>query len=207
MEWELATYPPHYSRTRQELAAAIAQETAKMSYPGGMSRGDKQVVTAGTKAKIESHFLAEFPKWGLMENASGIAEHFHIWHQEQAETLAAYLEREHCLGNPANDKVTVAAKFLDTFLHQLMKYEWARPLWKHLHLPLDPRVLQAIWQATTPAAEEIKACVGDRSAYAITYADYMHIQLLLWDLLQELNHRPCKEFDLTSRIELNYLWL
>jgi hypothetical protein len=37
--------------TQQDFMAVIARETARMSYPGSMSRGAKPVVRAGTKGR------------------------------------------------------------------------------------------------------------------------------------------------------------
>jgi hypothetical protein len=88
-----------------------------------------------------------------------------------------------------------------------MKYEWARPLWRQLHLPLDARIFQAFTRIKSPAIAKINSCIGTNAAYSISYEDYRFIQNTLWEFIEELNGRPGAEFQVKSRIELNYLWL
>jgi len=197
----------NYPLTKQELLKQVALETARMSYPGGMSRGAKQVVTAGTKEQIESYFTTKFPMHELRENVSGIADVYDRWHEQQATAIGSFLEQQRCLGNPNNNKFAVGAKFLSTFMHQLMKYEWARPLWQQLHLPLDARVFQAFTRIESPAIAKINSRIGTKTAYSISHKDYQFIQDTLWEFVEELNKRPEAEFQVQSRIELNYLWL
>ena len=191
--------------TKRDLLEQIARETAKLSYPGRMS------VRAGTKKDLEDFFATEFPMSELRDNAIGVASSYDNWHSQRVTAIGEFLERKSHLRNPHNDKsIVVAAKFLDTFMHQLMKYEWARPLWKQLHLPLDSIVLTAfrgMRSEESPAAAKIKSCVGTRTAYSISYKEYQYVQDTLWEFVEELNGRPGVEFQVQSRIELNYLWL
>ena len=62
-----------YPLTIQELQEAIARETARMSYPGGMSRGVKQVVIKGAKQNIEEYFATVFPMGDLWNTVGQIA--------------------------------------------------------------------------------------------------------------------------------------
>ena len=148
MHQKYKSQPCYYPLTGKELSRQIGVETARMSYPGSMSRGAKQIVKAGTK-------------------------------------------------------------FLNTFMHQLMKYKRAHPLWQKLHLPLDSRVFQSFRHisVTSPAIREIITCIGEKTAYSISRKDYKFIQENLLKYIKELNSRPGSEFKVTSRIELNYLWL
>jgi hypothetical protein len=196
-----------YPLTKQELLKQIALETARISYPGGMSRGAKQVVKAHTKEKIERYFVTKFPMCALRDNASGIASAYDSWHEQQAAAIGIFLEQQSCLGNPDNNKFVVGAKFLNTFMHQLMKYEWARPLWQQLHLPLDARVFYAFAHIESPSIEKINSRIGMKTAYSISRKDYQFIQATLREFVDELNKRPEVEFQVQSRIELNYLWL
>lgn len=201
-----------YPFTMRELQTAIAQETARMSYPGSMARGQNQVVKAGAKKQVETYFVSQFRRGALWSNVGNVADSYDVWHEQQTELLGAFLDEKNCLGNPRNNSLAVATKFLNTFMHQLMKYERFRPLWTHLHLPLDRRVFQAFRQAqeTLPlshAIREINNRIGDRTAYSISYADYQFIQESLWDFIGDLNERRGVQFKLSSRIELNHLWI
>ena len=197
----------HYPLTIRELLKQVARETARMSYPGSMSRGKKQVVKGGAKLKIEEYFVSAFPLATLWTDTRQIADNDDDWHEQQTQALGRFLVRHECLGNPANNSSAVGAKFINTFMHQLTKYERLRPLWPHLHLPLDVRVFQSFALLDSPAITKIRERVGSNSAYAISYSDYKFVQDTLWDFISELNSRPGAEFKVKSRIELNYQWL
>ncbi len=105
----------------------------------------------------------------------------------------------------------VAAKLLNTFMHQLMKYEWSRFLWKDLHLPLDQGTfgaLRRLARATHSKAlqEEQMSEILRQNPYTIDPEGYELVQKQLWGLIGELNLGREKELKLTSRIELNLLW-
>jgi hypothetical protein len=197
----------NYPLTKQELLERVARETARMSYPGSMSRGSTQVVMAGTKKKVEDYFAVRFPLYEVWDNASRIADQYDAWHEQRTKEIGRFLKRQKCLGNPNNNEFAIGSKFLNTFMHQLMKYEWARPLWQQLHLPLDARVFQAFSRTKGLAMAKINSCIGTNTAYSISYEDYQFIQNALWEFMAELNERPNVEFQVKSRIELNYLWL
>jgi hypothetical protein len=105
-----------------------------------------------------------------------------------------------------NDAQAVAAKFLNTFMHQLMKYEPCRTLWKALHLPLDARVFAALRPLPAASLSSIRSELA-LSPYTLNYASYLRVQRALLDLVNELNRRPGAEFRMSSRIELNWLWV
>ena len=77
----------YYPTTKHELLDQVAIETARLSYPGGMSRGVKQVVTAGTKAKVEEYFVTGFPINALFDNASDIVNTYDGWHEQQGGAI------------------------------------------------------------------------------------------------------------------------
>jgi hypothetical protein len=166
----------NYPLTKQELLKQIAHETAKMSYPGSMSRGPKQVVKSGTKAKLEDYFAVKFPLYEIWDNASHISDQYNAWHEHHTKEIGRFLKREQCLGNPNGNEFAVSAKFLNTFMHQLMKYEWARPLYRQLHLPLDTRVFKTFRLINSLAIAKIISCIGTNTAYSISYKDYKFIQ-------------------------------
>jgi len=198
--------------TIQELLKQIACETARMAYPGGMSRGRGAVVNGGTKELLELFFMGEFPLETIWTNRNAVAQNYDTWHDAQATAMGNYLADHGCIPNQANNKYLVAAKFLNTFMHQLMKYERFRPLWRHLHLPLDARVFQAFQKLLNDYPEstvlgDINARIDGQRAYEISADDYRFIQKELLAFIGYLNRRPNAEFQITSRIELNLLWL
>jgi len=198
-----------YPLTKQELLKQIALETSRMSYPGGMSRGSKQIVKATTKHELEYYFANNFPMYELHDNPREIAKGYDSWHKEQSTAIGNFLDNKKLIGD-FRDKEVVGAKFLNTFMHQLMKYEWSRSLYNELHLPLDSRVLDAIKsfrQIESISIKEINHRIDGKTVYSLSYADYEFIQQKLWKLIEELNQRPKVEFQIRSRIELNYLWL
>src|SRR3989338_9449687 len=119
----------------------VATETARMSYPGSMSRGKSPIVSSGTKAKLEAYFVKRLPLHEVWTSAESVAEKYDAWHQAQVKgisrAIAANVQSD-------NFPMSVAAKFLNTFMHQLTKYEEARILVPRLHLPLDVRVFSAL---------------------------------------------------------------
>jgi hypothetical protein len=122
---------------RRQYLQAVAQETAKMSYPGRMGG----VVKSGTKKAVERYFVQSFPMGDVWKNASVIAKRFDRWHEQRVNELGHHIQNR---VKKRNDRaVALAAKFFNTFMHQLMKHEQCRPFWKHLHLPLDRRVFVA----------------------------------------------------------------
>jgi len=206
--YSLSVFTPDSSLTNSDFLRTVAIETAKMSYPGSMSRGRKPVVIKNAKDKIERYFVDNFDLKTIWRKLGEVADNYDKSHKQWAERLGSFLERD-CLGNPDNTPATVAAKFIDTFMHQLMKYERFRPLWPHLHLPLDSRVLNMFSRIDeSEAMELVRPKIGDhKTAYTIPYETYAEIQTTLWAFIAELNRRPNVEVRFCSRIELNWLWL
>lgn len=189
--------------TLTDLYERVARETARMSYPGSMSRGNTPVVRKGTKVALEEHFATKFPLREVWLSASQVADRYEDWHQtrtgEIAKALEAHIPKR-------NNTMAVAAKFLNTFMHQLMKYEPCRALWPKLHLPLDARVFGALARMRAPSLSGVQPSLL-KSPYSLPYVAHLDIQRALWVFMQELNARPSAEFKFGSRIELNWLWL
>jgi hypothetical protein len=188
-----------------ELLEHVGRETARMSYPGSMSRGKKPVVHKGTKAKLEEYFAKtkSFPLRQVWLSASRLTATYENWHRARTAEIANALGQK---VSKHNNRKAVAAKFLNTFMHQLMKYEPCRPLWPALHLPLDGRVFAALTQLKSPSLSAVQPLLS-RSAYSLSYTEYLEVQRALWNLMRELNARRRAEFKLRSRIELNCLWI
>ena len=189
--------------TRKNLLSTIAVETARMAYPGSMSRSKKPVVAAGTKATLEDYFRDHFPIESIWDDATKISRDYDNWHHARVSDIATHI-RVHISSH--NDPSSVAAKFLNTFMHQLMKYEAARPLFPFLHLPLDARVFTQLKRIASPSITPHKN-IFSQSPYSVPYANHLVVQEALWQFIRELNARANVEFQLSSRIELNWLWL
>jgi hypothetical protein len=190
-----------FPASTQDRIAAIAKESARMSYPSSMSRGSGQVVNAGTKKVAESFFCESRDIQDVI--AGRVATHrFDRWHALVCGKLAAAIQEKVCGGR---EPIAVCTKFLDTFMHQLMKYEESRPLWPVLHLPLDRLVFEQLRKVYSPALKPLAALL-DRSPYTLKYAEHMQVQRALSHWLSELNGRKNMEFTLRSRVELNWMW-
>ena len=191
-----------YPLILDQLKPAIARETAKMSWPLGMSRGPNGILGEGAKQATEEFFIG-----GFMDTLPECrAANYDALHRAQTIVLGNRLRLHQA--NPNNNCRAVARKLINTFMHQLMKYDRYRPLWCDLHLPLDNGIFGALGRIAgeSAAVQAIIECMRGRSVYKIRYEDYMFIQNRLWDFIDELNRRPGMEFRLTSRIELNLLW-
>lgn len=191
-----------FPKSLREYLQAVARETARMSYPPRMSG---VVVQAGAKLAVEQHFVNKFPLRLIWKDAPRVANRFDRWHKKRAQELGSTLNAGEWLKNKSNRVEAVAVKFLNTFLHQLMKYKPCRPLWKALHLTLDRKVFDQLRSLNSPALEPIEVILK-KPPYSISYAQYIQIQRALSRLVAELNKRPDVEYKLTSRIELNVLW-
>lgn len=189
--------------TRSDFLRYIVTETARMSYPGSMSRGSRPIVFKGTKAALERYLLESFPVERVWSEAATIADNYDEWHRVQvykmAPSLAQYV-------NTPNDPICVSAKLLNTFMHQMMKYEATRPLFNHLHLPLDRRVFEKLRIAKFSSVDEFNGYFKN-SPYTTPYPVHLGIQGSLKRLIAELNARPSSEIKLVSRIQLNFLWI
>lgn len=191
------------SLTLDDLLQRIAVETARMSYPGSMSRGMKPVVSQGTKLSLEDYFREVFPIQEVWSSAASIGHQYDTWHRDRVDEIGSHIDS---LVSPHNIPASVAAKFLNTFMHQLMKYEQARPLFPYLHLPLDARVFTKLSRIKSQSLESFRELLR-RSPYSIPYAHHEEIQIGLLRFIEELNARPRVGFRVVSRIELNFLWL
>lgn len=189
--------------TQSDLLQCISVETARMSYPGSMSRGKKPVVSGGTKSALEAYFRDTFPIGDVWVAAATIAHNYDAWHSARVDEIAKRIEPNVSVHNI---QASVAAKFLNTFMHQLMKYENARPLFTNLHLPLDARVFDKLLRIRSPSLNPLRDTFS-RSPYSLPYSQHATVQAALWQFIAELNARPGADFQLTSRIELNWLWL
>lgn len=187
----------------------IAVETAKMSYPGGMSRGRHQIVKAGTKAALLKYFEEKFPIKELWEKSSSLKD-FDSWHKQRVKEISKTVTKRY-KGTPQNNPDAISVKFLNTFMHQLMKYEKFRYLYKKLHLPLDRQVFEALTRNSYGIiSEKLQRLAQEygNKAYSIDYSQYTEIQKHLESLWESYNRLLLKDCKLQARIELNcVLWI
>jgi hypothetical protein len=194
-----------FLNSRKHYLKAVARETAKMSYPGRMGG----IVRAGTKKAVEEFFVQRFPLEEIWDDSPKLALNFDNWHAEEVTSLGRYLNNRKLIKRKQDRSEAVAAKFLNTYLYQLMKYDACRPLWKQLHLPLDKRVLVALGSLKRQMKSHALSQVSDalnKPPYSITLSEYKDVQRALFGLISELNNRPRSEVKMKSRIELNLLW-
>ena len=176
----------------------IARESYQMSYAG------LRLVTKGAKKKLATYFVKKFPMIDVWGNAETTARRFEEWHRERVEEISAVIDGYKSKKAYRTD--ALAAKFLNTFLHQLMKFKKCRPLWPQLHLPLDGIVFCEIKAlARSSAALADIAYLVDGSPYSLGDADYKSIQDALLKYIDELNRKKTLPYRLTSRIEFNFL--
>jgi hypothetical protein len=196
--------------TNAERLKCIALETAKMSYPGSMSRAkEKPVVAKGTKKELQTYFASTFPLQEAWTPTKTLISGYDKWHKSRVDEIVGALHGQIRSGN---NPEAVAAKFLNTFMYQLMKYEACRALLPALHLPLDSRVFSALkikknfppseFPSLVPIREKLKS-----SPYLLKYDDYLVVQKAMSKLMKDLNKRPNVQFSIENRIELNWLWL
>lgn len=189
--------------TQAELLVLVARETARMSYPGSMSRGVNPVVSAGTKTTLEEYFAGNFDLKNIRNLKTFTQNKYDSWHKTKTGEIARRIQN---LVHQGRNPQAVATKFLNTFMHQLMKHEDYRVLYPFLHLPLDRRVfdkLRSIRWPSLPKKFQTFTC----SPYSLSYKKYSTIQTALCALVCDLNKGRPSNLNLRSRIDLNWLWV
>jgi hypothetical protein len=186
--------------TLDEYLRAVAKETARMSWLGRMSA----ILEAGAKKDAEAYFTSDISVSAMKSVWSQRVSAYDSWHEKRVIELARWMTRRVRTGYRPE---AVAAKLVDTFMHQLIKYEECRFLWPHLHLVLDARVFAALRTlARDSTALRTASGILDKNPYRISIEQYKTVQEQLREFVGELNLRPNHEFNLSSRIQLNLLW-
>ena len=188
---------PH---TIQERVRCIAIETARMSYSNRMG----QVVHKGTKSRIQSYF----EKMTLLKSLLGknqIKSHddFDNWHHRAINSMGNIIGKEAKQGYCHK---SVAAKFLNVFLHQLVKYPEAHHLLEYLHLPLDGIVFKKLKDINSCHIDPIRPILQENaSPYKLQYHKHILIQKYLLEYVTDFNTRARSQMKI-NRIHLNWLW-
>lgn len=194
----------------EERLKGIARETARMSRPGHMS----PILKKKTMDIVKDYFSDQFiPRLRDIWSTKSKIEYYN-WHKQRVNEISGILKKRELIKEldknnaPTNYKSkAVACKLLDTFMHQLMKYEECRYLYNDLHLVLDRGVFGNLRRLVKSysSLEPIKLILK-RNPYTITYEEYMEIEEQLWQFIDELNRKIPKAKDrICSRIELNSL--
>lgn len=205
-----------FNLTKKDYLKAIARETAKMSYPGAMSMQPKgkQIVIGGTKKELEKYFEEKLPIKELWDKKFKTQRAYDVWHKCQTKNISKTVVRTKC-GDKKNNPDAVSAKFLNTFMHQSMKYKEFRYLYKYLHLPLDGQVFKNLARElkeieNLQSLKELRdlAQEYENQAYTLNYDKYKKIQEKLNCLQKYLNKVLKNEgVKLESRVELScILW-
>ena len=126
------------------------------------------------------------------------------WHKRQTIALAEHLlEHEHIPEDRHEDGI--AAKFLNTYMHQLMKYGAPRYLYTRLHLTLDQKILDHLKRMRWPEAAAINNLLK-KSPYKMAYSEYAKIQSAIAGFIEGKNTQLPRRMTIDSRVELNWLW-
>ena len=196
---------PLEDMTSEEFVKAVARETARMSWPGRMSG----ILKAGTKKKVEGFFVirADNPEWMKMWTDPHLCGRFGKWHKGRTHELAEFLTDRDLVKNMHIYKPeAVAAKILNTYLHQLMKYEPPRRCYHVLHLPLDQKIREALRaELSGTRHDDALELLRENSPYTLSYEQYACIQAALREYCTE-SGGLAGIHPQWSRIELNLLW-
>jgi hypothetical protein len=204
--------------TKEKYLKIIAKETAKMGAPGQFY--GPVLSGKGNKQEVINFFVNARPIVDLWSQAQKKMD-YKKWHIKLTNGLAEKrgnnkrrLIADHIRQSRNHDRkpFPISAKLVDTFMHQLMKYEKFRYLYKQLHLPLDSQVFKKLEKDTlfdekVKIPEKLQNIAKKKNAYAISSKQYATIQEELLKLLDNINKVLPPGCKLKARIELNsVLW-
>ena len=211
MIWEIIMIPV----TIEGLLKRIAEETAKVSYPGSMFGRVLRNDNNQARNVFDNYFMNVFPIHNMWNNIEIVAEDYDNWHESQIGNICGIFDGINWSRYPERNYnfYAIGAKFLNTFMSALMKYERFRPLYDDLHLPLDSQVFTFLKryrneirhnEMNSPSLDGIYEILK-KNAYSISCDEYREVQKVLLDFIDELNRRDGMEYRIRSRIDLNCL--
>ena len=108
-----------------------------------------------------------------------------------------------------NKEWALGAKFIDTFMHQMMKYPDFKQLYHSLYLPLDRAIIPPLRKSFSEFLgsdfdKRINALLKPETIYQTTEENYYAIQDELRILAAEIGKKIGRPN--MARIELNVLW-
>lgn len=169
------------------------KEAAKAGYPGGMSMFGKGIVESGTKEIVIDFFSSDKFKVPSKNN-------FTQMHSLICDELSKKIESKLNKKRKKLQKKTIAAKFLDAFLYQLLKFEEYQYLRPKLNLIIDTTILPKIRKYNFKKLQQALENYPT-SAYEATYEQYQKLQVSISSFINDINNRFIK-----NKIDLNYLW-
>lgn len=177
--------------TKKDFRLLRLKEAAKAGYPGGMTRGKTRIVIKKNKEQVINFF-------GAGEFKIPLQRTFEDDHKKICSELSKILKL-----NPIRkqlNKETVAAKFVDTFLYQLTKFDEYYYLSKKLNLIIDNRVITKLRKISD---NELKIFLDSypNSVYEATYHQYQDLQIQITEFIQR-----SKNPFILKKIDLNILW-
>lgn len=192
-----------------QFVEAVARETARMSWPGQMGR----ILKAGTKKAVEEFFVckATTEPWMRIWTDPTLPAGFDRWHKDLTSQLGEALkDGGHIKARRKNgaeyNPVAVATKLLNTYLHQLMKYEQPRRCYRVLHVPLDQTIRRAlVKELADKQCSDAAELLRKNNPYTLEYEQYFRIQIALREHCKKLSG-PEYIHPKFVGIELNLLW-
>lgn len=185
---------------REDYIRRLVVESFRMGYPAGMNRGKNPVIKGAIKDELLAHFKTKVAD-KVMSDVPG-PERYVLWHKKLCRSLESVFHGR--LGDERK-LFPITAKFIDTFMHQMMKYEDYRDLYGVIFLPLDGIV--------TPKLKKMFKEEGlmdngldtffELGPYKIDDGVYYLVQEKLNDLATQVGARIGKSI---FRIDLNVLW-
>ena len=186
-----------------EFLRHIVRETARMSYPGrfgGKLRG-------GAKKAIQSHFEKVYP-----DELQAQIENYDAWHKDLVDQLSQVIEEGNYRQDENDTSFALSVKLVNTFMHQLMKYDRFRYFYKKIHLPLDKSVFVSIYRIIPKhdrtELHSLRELVRPhrKRSYEFGENEYKEIQEKLWIMIKYFNEVVLpKNCQICSRIDLNCL--
>jgi len=179
----------------------VVSETARMSYPGRF--GGK--LRARAKSAIQGHFEERYP---VMLRAQ--INNYDRWHRNRVVCISRVIEEGNYKQDNNDTYFALSAKLLNTFMHQLIKYDRFRYLYKSLHLPLDRTVFHCLCKVENDHNElrHLRELIEPLAMYAYRFdaETYTQIQEELWQVVNHFNTNVLpKNCQIYSRIDLNCL--
>ncbi len=194
--------------TLDKYLYAVAKETARLSWPGRMH----PILVKDAKKDTEGYFISRLFHTRLCKVWTGNVRDYDLWYEACVEQLKDSIAKKVTPHNAQGTRYcpkTVAAKLMDAFMYQLMKYQECRYLWPVLHLVLDNKIFASLRAHMTNRHALQGEPIGEilrKNPYTITFGEYQTVQKHLREFIQELNRRVGMEFELNSPIQLNILW-
>jgi len=195
-------------KTRSSFLKGVIRESAKIGFPGRMAGGRGPLVGQIKKRTIEFFLKQTFEDF---KSGRPRPSRYRAWHEKLSNRFANGLQ-DGSLGVQVRKKKSpfaIGAKFVDTFIHQLIRYPEYSKLYPAIYLPLDRKVTPHLRKNLTandllPRGGRLSKCLNADKIYELEREDYYFIQAQLSELTQRIAIKIGRPN--MARIELNILW-